>query len=159
MLTYRLGRSFASPRRFSWWKRIQRTNEVSPGGEASLVSGVMTDTRRVPGVRCRLSYRYAHELACCYFLENSALEANAMQSSLGCTKEVMDVGWWKTVSGAVIGDGPANVLDEYTKRGAVWADATVLPSDVRKQVEALYVEDLGRLPTEEELEALLSFCQ
>ena len=30
------------------------------------------------------------------------------------------MGWWKTVSGAVIGDGPANVLDEYAERGAVF---------------------------------------
>ncbi len=69
------------------------------------------------------------------------------------------MGWWKTVGGAVIGDGPANVLDEYAERGAVWAEPAVIPTEVRKQIEALYLEDLGRLPTDEELEALLSFCR
>lgn len=68
------------------------------------------------------------------------------------------MGWWKTVSGAVIGDGPANVLDGYAERGAVWADATAIPADVRREIDAVDVEDLGRLPTKEELDALLSFC-
>ena len=69
------------------------------------------------------------------------------------------MGWWKTVSGAVIGDGPANVLDEYAKRGAVWPDPAAIPVEVRREIEALYVADLGRLPTDEEFEALLSFCE
>jgi hypothetical protein len=69
------------------------------------------------------------------------------------------MGWWKTVSGAVIGDGPANVLDEFAERGAVWPDPAAIPVNVRREIEGMYREDLGRLPTEEELQALLSFCE
>ena len=69
------------------------------------------------------------------------------------------MGWWKTVSGAVIGDGPANVLEDYATRGAVWLDAAAIPVNVRLEIEAMYVEGLGRSPTNEELEALLCFCE
>ena len=69
------------------------------------------------------------------------------------------MGWWKTASGAVIGDGPANVLDEYAGRGVVWPDAAAIPENVRQEIEAMYVEDFGRSPTNEELEVLLLFCE
>jgi hypothetical protein len=64
------------------------------------------------------------------------------------------MGWWETRSGAVIGDPPANLLDEL---GATWERPNEIPPDIRARIEALYVEDLGRKPTEDELAALLSF--
>ena len=41
--------------------------EDSLGGEPSFVSRVTTDRARVAAVRRRFEYRYAYELACCYF--------------------------------------------------------------------------------------------
>lgn len=64
------------------------------------------------------------------------------------------MGWWETRGGAIIGDPPANLLDEL---GMTWDRPSAIPHRILEQIEALYIEDLGRLPTEEELEALLSF--
>lgn len=71
MMTCRLGEGSpsgdSSPGWFLWLERIQRTKEVSLGGEVSFASRVTTDRARVAVVRRRFSYRYAYELACCYF--------------------------------------------------------------------------------------------
>jgi len=71
-------------------------------------------------------------------------------------KEVIAMGWWETASGGIIGDGPANVIDEA---GACWDTPAEIPAAVRKAIVACYREDWGREPTEQELCELLEFCR
>ena len=71
-------------------------------------------------------------------------------------KEVISMGWWRTGSGGVIGDGPANVIEEFDER--CWLETTNIPSDVRARINACYREDFDREPTEQELRDLLEFC-
>ena len=66
------------------------------------------------------------------------------------------MGWWQTASGGVIGDGPANIIDELDEG---WTDAEQIPPDVRARIVACYREDFGREPTEKELRELLEFCR
>ena len=66
------------------------------------------------------------------------------------------MGWWQTASGGVIGDGPANVIDELDEG---WTERGQIPAAVRAEITACYREDLGREPTEQELEELLIFCR
>lgn len=73
-------------------------------------------------------------------------------------KEVMLMGWWKTVSGAVIGDPAADYVDDLIAKGQAYVEPSELPPDVRKGLTATYVEGLGREPTEEDLRAVLAFC-
>ena len=73
-------------------------------------------------------------------------------------KEVMVMGWWQTVGGAVIGDPAADYVDELIAQGKAYVEPSELPPDVRKRLTATYVEGLGREPTEEELRAVLAFC-
>lgn len=71
-------------------------------------------------------------------------------------KEVLTMGWWRTGSGGVIGDGPANIIDEFDER--CWLETTNIPTDVRARINACYREDFDREPTEQELRDLLEFC-
>ena len=57
------------------------------------------------------------------------------------------MGWWRTVSGGVIGDGPANIIDEVED---VWTEPAKISPDVRARIIACYREDFGREPTEQE---------
>ncbi len=66
------------------------------------------------------------------------------------------MGWWRTASGGVIGDGPADIIDEV---GDVWTGPKQIPPDVRARIAACYREDFGREPTEQELQDLLDFCR
>ena len=66
------------------------------------------------------------------------------------------MGWWRTTSGGVIGDGPANIIDEL---GEGWTEPDQIPSHVRARILACYREDFGREPTEQELHDLLEFCR
>ena len=68
------------------------------------------------------------------------------------------MGWWETVSGAVIGDSPADYVEKLWEGGASWRSLAELPSEVRAAIAALYRAELGRGPTEAEFVALLSFC-
>ena len=68
------------------------------------------------------------------------------------------MGWWKTVSGAVIGDPAANYVDKLIEQGRAYTHPSELPADVRAKIIALYVHDLAREPTEGEIEAVLHFC-
>jgi hypothetical protein len=70
----------------------------------------------------------------------------------------MAMGWWKTVSGDVIGDGPANYVDKLVERGIAYTEPSELPAEVRTRIVSLYVEDLGREPSESEIRTLLAFC-
>jgi hypothetical protein len=66
-----------------------------------------------------------------------------------------DMGWWRTPSGGVIGDPPANILDEA---GITAIEPDQLPNEVRVAIDRCYLEDFNRLPTEQELRDLLTFC-
>jgi hypothetical protein len=78
---------------------------------------------------------------------------------LACTKEVVNVGWWQTVAGRVIGDAPADYLEELARMGQLFVEPSEFPRHVRERLDALYVEALGREPTEAELLELLAFCR
>lgn len=71
-------------------------------------------------------------------------------------KEVIRMGWWRTGSGGVIGDGPADIVEEFDER--CWPEPSRIPPDVRARIAACYREDFGREPTEQELRDLLEFC-
>lgn len=66
------------------------------------------------------------------------------------------MGWWRTGSGGVIGDGPADIVEEFDDR--FWPEPTSIPLDVRARIVACYREDLDRGPTARELQELLEFC-
>jgi hypothetical protein len=68
----------------------------------------------------------------------------------------MRMGWWRTGNGGVIGDGPADIVEEFDER--CWPEPTNIPSDVRARIAACYREDFHREPTERELSDLLEFC-
>lgn len=65
------------------------------------------------------------------------------------------MGWWKT-DGGVIGDPPADYLDALDR---TWDSPSEIPGEVRERLVALYIEGLGREPTEEDLAALLAYCR
>ena len=54
---------------------------------------------------------------------------------------MVTIGWWETVSGSVIGDEPADILEEALER-----------------IRGSYVNGLGRQPGPEELKDLFGFC-
>jgi hypothetical protein len=68
------------------------------------------------------------------------------------------MGWWQTVGGAVIGDPAADYVDDLIAQGKAYVEPAELPEDVRKRLTDLYVEGLGREPTEDDLRAVLAFC-
>jgi hypothetical protein len=68
------------------------------------------------------------------------------------------MGWWKTVRGAVIGDPAADYIEELAREGRTWVEPAGIPAEVRKRLDALYVEGIGRAASDEDLEALLLFC-
>ena len=68
------------------------------------------------------------------------------------------MGWWQTVSGAVIGDPAADYVDDLIAKGQAYVEPSELPAEIRGQLAAIYVEGLGREPTDEDLRAVLAFC-
>jgi len=66
------------------------------------------------------------------------------------------MGWWRTTNGSVIGDPPANIIDET---GITCAEPDKIPAEVRTQIDRCYREDFDRHPTEQELRDLLAFCR
>jgi len=68
------------------------------------------------------------------------------------------MGWWQTVSGAVIGDPAADYVDDLIVQGKAYVEPSEPPPDVRESLTAIYVEGLGREPTEDDLRAVLAFC-
>lgn len=80
-----------------------------------------------------------------------------VREDLSCERrEVIRVGWWRTGSGGVLGDGPADIVEEFDDR--CWREPRDIPPDVRARIAACYQEDLHREPTERELRDLLEFC-
>ncbi|MBU0637276.1 MAG: hypothetical protein KKB50_00275 [Planctomycetes bacterium] len=68
------------------------------------------------------------------------------------------MGWWKTVSGGVIGDPAADYVEQLACMEVVFAAPADIPALVRDRLVALYVEGIGRPPTDDDLQALLAFC-
>ena len=142
------------------------------------------DLTGVPAVHRRLWLRYAYELACCYFLNLAArgdscgratrvfkewwwLCAPSRRTSLTGwlgvrgdldlkRKEVSAMGWWRTGDGGVIGDEPADIIDES---GGAWSKPTEMPDEVRERIIRCYQRVWGREPTEEEVRDLVAFCR
>lgn len=71
----------------------------------------------------------------------------------------MQLGWWKTREGLVLGDPAVDYVEERLQMGLCVSDASEFPAEVRRCLDALYVEGIGRQPTVEELEALLEFSR
>lgn len=69
------------------------------------------------------------------------------------------MGWWQTVSGRFVGEAPAAYLEELARMGQVFVEPSEFPRHVQEHLDALYVEGLGRKPTESELSELLAFCR
>lgn len=65
------------------------------------------------------------------------------------------MGWWQTASGGIIGDGPADIIEQFDEG---WTEPSQLPAAVRAEISTRYREALGRGPTEQELDELLIFC-
>lgn len=68
------------------------------------------------------------------------------------------MGWWKTVSGGVIGDPAADYVEQLAAMEVVFATPADVPALVRDRLDALYVEGIGRSATDDDLRALLAFC-
>ncbi len=73
------------------------------------------------------------------------------------------MGWWHCRDGnAVIGDPAADYLETLMDAlgGRLpWEHPGELPGAVRERLDALYIEGIGRKPTDEDLEALLGFVR
>ncbi len=69
------------------------------------------------------------------------------------------MGWWQTVAGRVIGDAPADYIEGLARMGQLFVEPSEFPRHVRERLNALYVEGLGRQPTDGELSELLAFCR
>ncbi len=82
--------------------------------------------------------------------------ARVQEDLVSGEREVIHMGWWRTRSGSVIGDSPADIIEEFDER--CWPERTNIPPDVRARIVACYREDFGREPTEQELRELLEFC-
>ncbi len=68
------------------------------------------------------------------------------------------MGWWKTKDGHVIGDPAADYVESFGQAASRWIGPVDLPEEIRRRLDELYVEGIGRQPTENEIEALLGFC-
>lgn len=68
------------------------------------------------------------------------------------------MGWWRTVSGSIIGDSAADYVKTLCGRGIVWTEALELPPEIRDRLDALYVMGIGRPATDSELTELLGFA-
>ena len=66
------------------------------------------------------------------------------------------MGWWETVDGHVIGDPPLDYMEQLVRLGCRWDDPPAIPGEVLDRLRALYMEGLGREPTDHELAVLLA---
>jgi len=65
------------------------------------------------------------------------------------------MGWWRTASGGVIGDAPANILEEAE---CEIAGPEKIPEKLLSRIRREYQEALARNPTRRELAELVEFC-
>ncbi len=68
------------------------------------------------------------------------------------------MGWWEVGEGFVIGDAAADFVEQLSEMGVVARDPSELSDLDRTCLEALYMDGLGRLPTDDGLRELLAFC-
>jgi hypothetical protein len=66
------------------------------------------------------------------------------------------MGWWQTDNGGIIGDGPADIIEEG---GGRWTEPAEIPARIRAEITECYRKDWDREPTEQELRDLLEFCR
>jgi len=65
------------------------------------------------------------------------------------------MGWWRTGSGGVIGDGPADIVDEPEDTIRVPED---IPIGLLSRIHEEYCREWDRNPTRQELGELIEFC-
>ncbi len=65
------------------------------------------------------------------------------------------MGWWRTESGGVIGDAPADMLEDLD---IVLNGPDDIPEMVLKHIRLAYQEAFERDPTHQELADLIQFC-
>lgn len=70
------------------------------------------------------------------------------------------MGWW-VIRGdnGVIGDGPADYLEELMELGLRWDDSSKLPAEIRERLSGFWLQEFGRPASTVELQALLRFCR
>ena len=66
------------------------------------------------------------------------------------------MGWWETRSGDTIGDSPLNILGECNPRPKTSVE---IPPTVLLLIILAYIEDHARLPSTDEIEALVELCR
>lgn len=66
------------------------------------------------------------------------------------------MGWWKTVTGRIIGDAPLDVLEEHAD-SRQWKSTDDIPPETMNAIKEAYREGVGRTPSEAELDVLLAF--
>ncbi len=66
------------------------------------------------------------------------------------------MGWWETVGGGVIGDAAVDYLEELDGR---WKEPEDVPVQVGAEIVSLYLQGIGRPPSEQDLRDLLAFCR
>lgn len=65
------------------------------------------------------------------------------------------MGWWRTGSGGVIGDAPANILEEADRE---FGGPDEVPDELLSRIRCEYQESFSRDPTRQELVELIEFC-
>lgn len=85
-------------------------------------------------------------------------EGNRIWKKVHNVRRRINMGWWETVGGAVIGDPAADYVEQLQAMGIVLVEPDDLPWKVRERLVALYTEGIGRSPTDGDLRALLHFC-
>ena len=65
------------------------------------------------------------------------------------------MGWWRTGSGGVIGDAPANILEEAE---GGFSSPDDVPDKMLNRIRREYQEAFSRDPTRQELVELIEFC-
>jgi hypothetical protein len=70
------------------------------------------------------------------------------------------MGWWRRDAG-VIGDSVADYMDAIKEilGGIPWRSPSEMPAEVRERLASFYCDGLGRMPTDEDLAALLDFSR
>ena len=72
------------------------------------------------------------------------------------------MGWWQETETAVIGDPVADYMEglKTAVGGKIpWTEVSEIPAEVTERITALYVEGLGRKPTQDDLKALLDYSR
>ena len=66
------------------------------------------------------------------------------------------MGWWEAERGAILGDGPLDILDRFDEAGR-WKTHSDLPPKTSRAIAKAYRDGLGRDPTDSEIVTLLDY--